>query len=196
MCTLNIPVYLKSTELYTEVSMVNQGRLVKVMFMLMAAMTTGALVLLALEGKPIKPMPFSLSSQTQLRSTHYALGTQAGIELGRWQRVKVCYQSSLAQFTTQSNGPTGTLATDYHFVISNGTASQDGRIYATSRWTKQLACLGTDGTDLSMRTIRICLISDTDPPSCSAQQYKQLNELADGLIKHCRIRAGIVWEKY
>ena len=191
-----MPVYMKSTALCTEVSMVNQGRLVKVMFLLMAAMTAGALVLLALEGKPIKPMPFSLSSQTQLRSAHYTLDTQAGIELGRWQRIKVSYQKSLARLSTHSDVPTGSLATNYHFVISNGTASEDGKIFATTRWTRQLACLGTDGTELSRRTIKICLISDTDPPTRSAQQYKQLEELADSLNKLCRIQAGIVWEKY
>ena len=67
--------------------MVSQGRLTKVMLTLIAAMTAGSLLLLTLEGKPIKPMAFSLSSQTQLTSVENALCTETGIKPDYWKNL-------------------------------------------------------------------------------------------------------------
>ncbi len=171
--------------------MVNQGRLTKVMLMLVVAMTTGALVLLALEGKPIKPMPFSLSSQIQLNNIHSTLGTEAGIELGRWNRIEVSYtseQSALSLLQSINNKQ----SQGYHFVISNGSVGKDGQIFATPRWLKQLPCNNGKASD---RTIKICLVTDSAASRKSTiQQASQLEDLAKSLVLSCQIEPKIIWK--
>ena len=62
------PGGFEDRQLDKDVRMSDQGRLAKVMLVLVVSMTIGALVLLSLQGSPIKPMPFSLSSQSRLTS--------------------------------------------------------------------------------------------------------------------------------
>jgi len=182
--------YLSYPSADREVEMVNQGRLTKVMLLLVVAMTAGALVLLALEGKPIKPMPFSLSSQIQLNNIHSTLGTEAGIELGRWNRIEVSYLPEKSNLFSE-NRLSNQISNDYHFVISNGSLGKDGQIFATHRWLKQLSCnnLASD------RTIKICLITDAATPRKSTlQQTSQLEDLAKSLVLSCQIEPKIIWK--
>jgi hypothetical protein len=174
-----------------EVFMVNHGRLAKVMFMLIVAMTLGALILLAFEGKPIKPMPFSLSRPTQLTSIHSALSTESGIELGRWKRIVVVYNKN-SGFQTQKNGLTGELSLKYHFIISNGSGAGDGEIYTSQRWFNQLACLPMKSPKDSS-TINICLLTDTGQNHSTPRQARQLESLISNLVKNCQIEPKIVW---
>ena len=176
-----------------EAEMVSQGRMVRVMVLLMAAMTAGALVLLALEGKPIKPMAFSLSSQTRLRSAHVALATKAAIEPGRWEdQIEVSYACNNGALSSQV-GPA--LSMNYHFVISDGSVGQDGQIFATTRWTKQLGCPVPGDSPQANHTIRICLICDGAPADPSPRQRQQLETLVCSLGKHCQTEPKIKWLK-
>jgi len=172
--------------------MVNHGRLAKVITILMMAMTGGALVLIKLEGKPIKPMPFSLSRQSQLTSIHAVLGTEVGIEPDRWEHIEVSYQPNNGRLSSRY-GITGDLARKYHFVISDGSAGDDGEIFASHRWTKQLTSLPVRSSELT-RTIKICLIGPAGSQKSTLRQSHQLGNLISSLVKHCRIEAPINWK--
>jgi hypothetical protein len=176
-----------------EVRMESQGRLVKVMFVLIFAMSAGALILLALEGKPIKPLPFSLASQMRLNSPDHALGTEIGIQPGRWLSVEVSYRPNQGQLS-QRYGLVGELAESHHFVIADPSSGNDGQIYASQRWVKQLSCKDSPDNPLDKRTIRICLLTgDPSRPISSNRQAQQLDNLVSTLVKYCRIEPKVVW---
>jgi len=181
-------------QLDRDVHMNDQGRLTKVMLFLVVSMTVGALVLLSLQGNPIKPMPFSLSSQSRLTSADTALGTEIGIEQGRWQSIEVSYCSSDVCLSS-TLGLTGEMALRYHFVISDGTEGKDGQIYASNRWVKQLNCLNPDQGSYNSQAIRICMmVKDPRNPLITSRQMRQLEALVMSLSKHCRIDARITWK--
>ena len=171
--------------------MVNQGRLIKVMLLLVAAMTGGALILLGLEGKPIKPMAYSLSSQAQLSPVHKVLDIDVGVELRRWERVEYCYRANKGGLSSRF-GLTGTLAMSNHFVISDGGVGKDGQIYTSVRWRRQLACQGAGGRRYGQGVVRICVISSTAYPEGTPRQDQRLVSLVSNLTKQCQIAAGDV----
>lgn len=165
--------------------MVNQGRLAKVILSLMVAMTLGAFVLLMLEGQPIEPMEFSLSSPTQMRSVHSVLGTEPGVGLADWQQIAVCYRRNDGQLRP-GQGLVGSFAKEYHFVISDGSVGGDGEIFASHRWTRQQLC----GSD---KVIRICLLGDPLHSVSTPNQARKLEKLVSSLVRHCQIAPNIVW---
>lgn len=165
------------------------------MLLLVGAMTVGALTLLALEGKPIQPMPFSLASQSELSSLQSALGTEAGVEPGRWQRIEIAYRAGNLP-VSDAAGISGELALRYHFVITGSEDPADARIFASHRWTQQLACLNPTQGPYDARTIRVCLLtSDPETPLGSARQNAQLESLIDHLVRHCQIRPRVIWSQ-
>jgi len=170
-----------------------QVRLTKVMMLLVAAMTGGALLLLALEGKPIQPMSYSLASQAEFSSVQAALGTETSIQPGRWQRIEIhCRDRSALRVGAE--GLTGDLGVRYHFVISDGGRGSDGQIYASDRWAQQLACLNLPASVGDARTIRICILTQGSGRSQpTPRQTAQLDNLISSLVRHCHIQPRIVW---
>ena len=171
--------------------MVGQGRLAKVIVSLIVAMILGAVVLLALEGKPIRPMAFSLSSQVQLPALEQALGAKGEIEPGRWSRIELSYRPNKGQLSRR-HGLTGELAVGYHFVVANGNGAEDGEIFASHGWVEQRRCPDGDGAG-DERTIRVCLVRDTDQPAITERQLQQLETLLGSLNRHCRGQLQIAW---
>lgn len=164
------------------------------MIILMLAMTAGALVLLTLEGKPIRPMDFSLSREAQLTSIHAALSTEAGIEPDRWKRIKVVYQPNKGRLSPRY-GLTGDLVRKFHFVIANGESARDGQIFPSNRWTRQLTCLPRFSPD-DASTINICLLAGPDRTEATPRQARHLNALISCLVKHCQIDPKIIWKRH
>ena len=178
-----------------EEAMTNHGRLVKVMFSLMAAMTVGAFILLTLEGKPIKPMDYRLSSElkTPLDAVYQALATKNGIEQGRWQEIEISFHANPDNWTPHAP-PSGTLALDYHFVVFSGLEQYDGLIATTSRWTRQLACLNSEDSRNTHNTVKIALIGDPVLRNRTPKQDRQLEELVSNLIRHCDRNMKVYWK--
>jgi hypothetical protein len=172
--------------------MTDQGRFLKVMFALMGSMTLGALILLGLEGKPIQPMAFSLSSTTQLAPAQSALGTESGISQGQWRRIEIEYSNGQSEMNCAS-GPTGRLAREYHFIISNGQSGGDGEIFATHRWTKQRACLNKEMKPGENSAIRICLLDNNQQRHSTPRQASQLESLVQSLIRNCDKDLEVRW---
>jgi len=175
--------------------MENHGRCIKVVFCLMAAMTSGALILLMVEGKPIRPMPFSLSSpsSSQQLPVHTALGLPSAIETGRWQQIEISYQTNEGWILSDS-AVTGPAARDYHFIISDGNSGQDGQIYPTGCWTQQLPCRAYAQQPQARKTIRICLLCDSPQNGSTPRQARQLESLVLSLVKNCQIEPIIIWK--
>lgn len=178
--------------------MADQGRFFKVMLALMVAMTVGALILFGLEGKPIKPMAFSLSAtQTQLclqTNDSSVVGTQTPIQPGRWKNVEISCLPANGQVRWNS-GPTDRLAAEYHFVISNGKGAEDGKIFATSRWEKQVPCIDARGNLETQGKIKVCLITDSKNTQCSALQMKQLDSLVIHLVRSFKAEMSVTWKE-
>jgi len=171
----------------------HQGRLLKVMLTLVVAMTSGSLILLALEGKPIQPLPYSLSTETLLNPVETALQTEIPIELGRWRRIDVSYQSNQGQFSPQL-GLTGEYEQKYHIIIPDESTEPNNHIYSTYRWTKQLPCFDPPNGLVNQQVIKICLLTDNNTQNaCSPIQVRQLQNVVDYLIKTCDIEPNIRW---
>lgn len=173
--------------------MTDQGRVAKVILSLMLAMTAGALILLKLEGKPIKPGGASLYSLTKLSSVYTALGTDTGIEPGRWQQVEIAYRMNQKGDLSAKGHLTGPLALNYHFVIGDGTTVADGRIIPTDRWIRQLAALNRDSQSDPRHTIQISLMGDPLTHKCTAKQTRQLDALVLSLARNCGSDLKITW---
>jgi hypothetical protein len=147
------------------------------------------LVLLALEGKPIKPMAFSLSSQTRLSSlssSNAVLDTDTALKPGHWQRIEFSCRPNNGQLSGRF-GLTGELARQYHFVISDGSAGHDGDVYTSPQWLNQKPCYQAGGTVDSQDVIKICLINSPSHPKGSPWQARKLETLVSGLIKRCQL---------
>jgi len=191
MCVFAYPTEAPANGLFKDVVVTNQGRLLRVLAVLVASMTVGALVLFTLEGRPIKPMAFSLSRQTQLRSVHSVLDTEPGIGLAEWDRIEIDTRPSQGELSVR-DGLVGRLALAYHFVISDGSIGRDGQIYASHRWTKQLACHLPEASGLA-KTIRICLVTDPQKSGTTGRQARQLEDLVSTLVHYCQIEPQVIW---
>ncbi len=168
------------------------------MLALMVAMTSGAFILFSLEGKPIKPMAFSLSAtQTQLclkTSDSSVLGTQVPIQSGRWSHVEISCLPTRGQIRWHS-GPTDRMAAEFHFVITNGKGAEDGKIFTTSRWEKQISCLDSQGNPEASGKIKVCLITDSKNTPCTALQMKQLDSLVIHLVRSLKSEMAVTWKE-
>ncbi|MCF7958202.1 MAG: hypothetical protein K9M57_07130 [Phycisphaerae bacterium] len=166
--------------------MLNQGRLIKVMLLLMMAMTAGALILFALEGQPIKPTAFSLSSQNRMPEIRKILGIQHGVKLGPWRDVEITYDANEGQLT-----PTGRLngsfSSQYHLVINSATINGQGPIFASQKWSLQSPCHIPDYSAATRQTIRICVIKTPDSQNGTSRQARLLDSLLTYLVKHFQV---------
>lgn len=171
----------------------SHGRLITVIVVLMVSMTGGALVLLALEGKPIKPMAFSLSSEIQMRSINQVMGTDAGIQAGRWKRVEICYEAS-KEHPMKGDQLSPGLTMQYHFIIGDGRNGQDGEVYASHRWIKQYSCLDPAINQSDEGTIRVCLMGNPSVHRSTPRQARQLETLVSNLNRHCGTDFPVSWK--
>ena len=151
-----------------------RNRNVTVLFSLIASMTMGALVLLALDDhRPIKGA-YSLSSYLRLDPVEHATTT------GNWNQVEIYYSR-----TSGGNADELELLTDlatgtkeqFHFVVGNGNGAEDGAVQAGEFWKHQRLCHGRNGI------IRICVISDGQAGSVTDCQINRTNALVEGLIR-------------
>jgi N-acetyl-anhydromuramyl-L-alanine amidase AmpD len=84
----------------------------------------------------------------------------------------------------------GTTGCGYHFVIGNGTLSQDGQIEVTRRWSDQKAgahCRDAHNPEVNEYGIGICLVGDLDAFPPTPRQV----EAAQALVAYLRARYEI-----
>lgn len=169
-----------------DVFMFNQGRLIKVMLLLMMAMTAGALILFALEGQPIKPTAFSLSSQNRMPEIRKTLGIQHDVDLGPWRDIEITYEANNGQLTRDGR-LTGSFSSQYHLVINSATINEQGPIFASQKWSVQSPCHIPDYSSATRQTIRICVIKTSDCENGTSRQARLLDTLLTYLVRHFQV---------
>jgi len=161
--------------------MPNQVRVAKVLAALLASMTTGAIVLMALGHNPPSAGPFSLWTYQRLDPVQDALSLDVLPSLGRWNSIEIHYSGTRAGSIEQSVSPKGLVGPkefNCHFLLCNGLGGDEGEIQPTQKWKQQLSA-GQGRT--WERIIRICLVADgsaTRPTDC---QIKRLQVLVETL---------------
>ena len=154
--------------------MQNEARTAKILVSLVASMTLGALVLMALDNQTLSAGPFSLASYTSLNPVEEVISNLSALP-EKWDRVQVYYNPS-GDLTDGGN-------LNCHFVIFNGTDADDGLIQTTEKWHRQRFCLPNKNFHGTGRTIRICIIADglrAGPTDC---QIKRTAALAESLSR-------------
>ncbi len=160
--------------------MAKGNRNVTVLFSLIAAMTVGALVLLALDNHRPIAGAYSLSSYLRLNPAEKMVKNTLAVSPKQWNQVEVYYSRTeggnadeLALLTDLATG----AKAQFHFVIGNGNGARDGAIQAGEYWKLQRLCNGRKGV------IRICVISDGTAQSVTGSQINRTNTLVETLVR-------------
>ena len=160
--------------------MAKGNRNVTVLFSLIASMTIGALVLMALDNHRPITGAYSLSSYLRLDPAEDMVKNTLTVTPSHWNRVEVYYSRTaggnadeLALLTDLSNG----TKAQFHFVVGNGNGAEDGAIEAGNFWKLQRLCNGRNGV------VRVCVISDGRSESVTDCQVNRTNALVETLIR-------------
>lgn len=145
-------------------------------------MTIGAIVLLALDSRPLPAGAFSLASYQRLNDIEEMIRVRAPLAADRWNRIEVYYSRTtggdLAQLAALS-GLANAKDVNFHFAIYNGRGGENGRIESTQRWLQQFSCIPGGSWYGSGTTIRICVVGDgqkTAPTDCQLKRTAALVE--------------------
>ena len=173
--------------------MSNQAaRTSRIIVSLIASMTVGAIVLMALDNHPLSAGAFSLASYTNLNSIEQVTLNSVMSEKQKWDFIEVYYSGTDAgniEQISRLNGFTNSEDVNFHFLVCNGTGGADGKIQATSKWHKQRAALGGQDFFGNNQTIRIYVIADGQkflPTDC---QLKRTTGLVEVLARKFDISA-------
>ncbi len=170
--------------------MTNRARVSRVLICLVAAMTVGATVLMALDNQSPSGGAFSLASYTNLNPIAQVALTITPADPENWNRIEICYNKMPADNIEQlaeSVGLSSSNDVNYHFVICNGAGGSDGQIQPSEKWRWQRPCLPSGNWYGSSQTVRICTIangSKTTPTDC---QVKRTAALVEALARNFNI---------
>ena len=152
--------------------MASQNRTVAVLFTLLAAMTGGALVLMALDNYAPSAGAYSLSSYLRLDPVEAVVKNTLQTSPAQWSGVEVFYsrtQGGNLEDLPLLAGLAGIEAPQFHFLVCNGSGADDGRIQASAQWSGQLASERSDGV------IRICIVGDGQTSATSSQIQRTID---------------------
>ena len=183
------------THTLKDEAMPNQARVAKVLAMLLASMTTGAIVLMALGHNPPSAGPFSLWTYQRLDPVKNAISSQVAQLSGRWNRIEIHYSGTrtgnIEQLASLSNR-SDSEGLNCHFCLCNGLGGRDGEIQPTGKWQKQLPTTSGQNWYGGNQTVRICMIADgrvAYPTDC---QIKRLQVLVEALCKRFQIEPSAI----
>jgi hypothetical protein len=169
--------------------MINRPRTARVLASLVAAMTVGAIILLALDSHPVPAGAFSLASYQKLNDVEELVIPAAPIKPQRWNSIEVYYSKTsggtIAQLASMSNTRPGDV--NFHFVVYNGRGGGDGLIESTQRWQQQWSCIPNGYWNGNPGTIRICVIADGQSVPATEYQIKRTAALADEICTRFNI---------
>ena len=92
---------------------------------------------------------------------------------------------SAAAFDRTHRSRLGGLA--YHFVIGNGSGSEDGTVETGYRWRDQIPGPHTKNQDANMSSIAVCLVGDLHAQPPTEKQMASLLSLLERLCRERRI---------
>lgn len=176
--------------------MPNQARVAKVLATLLASMTIGAIVLMALGHNPPSAGPFSLWTYYRLDPVKEAISSRAAQSPRRWSQIEIYYSGTKygnIEQLASLNGLANSEDINCHFCLCNGFGGQDGQIQPTERWQRQWSAIPSHTWYGSGQTIRICIIADgktTYPTDC---QIKRMQVLVEGLCEKFQIRPESIY---
>lgn len=176
--------------------MATRNRSIAVLFALIASMTIGALILMALDNYRPRAGAYSLSSYLRLDPIEEVTKNTLLVAPVQWHRVEVYYSwtsggnaEDLSLLTGLANGSKA----EFHFVVCNGNGGDDGSVQAGDFWKLQRLCQNKGGV------IRVCVISDGNFETLTESQAKRTVDLVRSLsrtfqISPENIRFPVNWE--
>lgn len=167
--------------------MPKQARVAKVLAILLASMTIGAIVLMALGHNPPSAGPFSLWTYYSLDPVKKAISSRAVQSANNWNRIEIYYSGTKTGNIEQLASLSGLANPDdinCHFCIYNGFGGSDGQIQPAAKWQKQSPATSKG----SNKTIRICIIADGKTKHPTDCQLKRIQVLIEALCKKFRIQ--------
>lgn len=170
-----------------EGDMPNQARVAKVLATLLASMTAGAIVLMAMGHNPPSAGPFSLWTYYSLDPVKKAIFSRAVQSTNNWNSIEIYYSGTQTGNIEQLASLSGLANPDdinCHFCIYNGFGGSDGQIQTTNKWQKQSPATSKG----SNKTIRICIIADGKTKHPTDCQLKRIQVLVDALCKKFNIQ--------
>lgn len=165
------------------------NRTVAVLFTLLAAMTGGAVVLMALDGYAPSKAAYSLSSYLKLDPIDQVVKASMIAAPADWQSIEVFYsktETGNAQELPLLASLAGRSAQPYHFLVCNGNGGADGQIQVAPEWQRQTAFSNA-------AVIRICVIGDDRIRPATEQQIQRANSLIDTLSRSFNIGARQIY---
>jgi hypothetical protein len=176
--------------------MPNQARVVKVLATLLASMTIGAVVLMALGHNPPSAGPFSLWTYQRLDPVKNAISSRAAQSPDRWNSIELHYSGTkggnikrLAALNRLANPDD----LNCHFCLCNGNGAGDGEIQSTELWQKQWSATPGHTWYGSNRTIRICIVADGKTVYPTDSQIKRMQVLVEELCKKFHIGSDSIY---
>jgi hypothetical protein len=177
-------------------NMASQNRNMMVLFSLIASMTIGAVVLMALDHNGPSAGAYSLSSYLRLDPVEEVVRNTVQTQPLQWGRIEVVYSytsggnaEELALLTGLADGGPA----EFHFVVCNGNGGSDGQIQAAGHWQTQQLCRRKPDT------IRVCVISDDQGDALTDSQRQRTGALVESLsrtfdISPRQIRYPLDWQ--
>jgi len=179
------------SEILKDEAMPNQARVAKVLATLLASMTTGAIILMALGHNPPSAGPFSLWTYYSLDPVNKAISSRSVQNNDSWDSIKIYYSGTKTGNIEQLASLTGLSSPEdinCHFCIYNGFGGRDGQIQTTKKWQKESLVNSADGN----KTIRICIIADGKTKHPTDCQLKRIQVLVEALCKKYHIQFGSI----
>lgn len=176
--------------------MPNQSRVAKVLAALLASMTVGAIILMALGHNPPSAGPFSLWTYYRLDPVTKAISSRAAQSPERWNRIEIYYSGTKAGNIKQLallSGLNNPEDVNFHFCLCNGQGGEDGQIQTAEKWQKQWSLIPDRTWYGTGRTIRICIIADGKNAYPTDCQIKRLETLLNGLCRKLHIRPESIY---
>ena len=157
--------------------MAGQNRTVAVLFVLLVAMTGGALVLMSLDNYAPSAGAYSLSSYLRLNPVEQVVKDTLKVAPVQWAGIEVFYSQTRGGNVKELPllaSLSGTQAAQFHFLVCNGSGDKDGLIQTSEQWGQQSAA-GQNGV------VRICIIGDGKTTPATNSQIQRTYTLVETL---------------
>jgi hypothetical protein len=175
--------------------MAQKPRAIKVLSVLVIAMTIGAVVLMALGNNAPSEGPFSLSKYIQLDPVGKAIKSRALQSPDRWDRIEIFYSYTKAGNITQLASLQGINPEEIncHFCLCNGLGGDNGHLQSTERWQKQWSCVPGQTWYGGSKTIRICIVANPENSDPTDYQRTRLYSVVETLCRKFDIDSEAVF---